>query len=242
LVDELKKMYREYVLYGGYPKIVRTGAVQMKEKYLQQLIDTYVKKDIRDLAEIKNITKFNKLLRVLASQCGQMLNITELSNTTQLAKQTVEEYLFILENTYIIKLLPPFSKNIRSELFKTPKIFFYDTGLFHMLWLKTLPEAITGNAFEASIFSEFVKNMGPENIYYWRTQDKKEIDFIVSKKLKITPVEVKINAARLNYTPMRYFVSNYRPDNALCISLEGKVPSSNIKVANIRPWEYSLFL
>jgi predicted AAA+ superfamily ATPase len=242
LVDELKKMYREYVLYGGYPKIVRTGAVQMKEKYLQQLIDTYVKKDIRDLAEIKNITKFNKLLRVLASQCGQMLNITELSNTTQLAKQTVEEYLFILENTYIIKLLPPFSKNIRSELFKTPKIFFYDTGLFHMLWLKTLPETITGNAFEASIFSEFVKKMGPENIYYWRTQDKKEIDFIVSKKLKITPVEVKINAARLNYTPMRYFVSNYQPDNALCISLEGKLPSGKIKLENIKPWEYSLYL
>jgi predicted AAA+ superfamily ATPase len=78
----------------------------------------------------------SQLLRVLASQSGQMLNVSELANTAHLAKQTIEEYLFILENTYIIKLLPPFYKNIRSELFKTPKIFFYDTGLPCMLWMK----------------------------------------------------------------------------------------------------------
>ncbi len=245
LMDELKKLYKEYVLYGGYPKIVRTVSVEMKKKYLQQLIDTYVKKDIRDLADIKNITKFNKLLRVLASQSGQMLNITELSNTIQLARQTVEEYLFILENTYIIKLLPPFSQNLRSELFKTPKIFFYDLGLLHMLWIKTLPEEITGNTFETSIFSEFVKNIGAENIYYWRTQDRKEIDFIVSKELKITPVEVKVNAARLNYTSMKYFAANYHPEKALCISMEGKLSrdkADKAEIINIKPWEYSLYL
>lgn len=107
-------------------------SIEMKEKYLQQIVDTYVKKDIRDLASIRDITKFNKLLRVLAGQSGQLLNITELANTAQLAKQTIEDYLFILENTYIINLLQTFSRNIRSELFKTPKLFFYDTGLQHI--------------------------------------------------------------------------------------------------------------
>jgi predicted AAA+ superfamily ATPase len=172
-----------------------------------------------------------------------MLNITELSNTAQLAKQTVEEYLLILEDTYVIKLLPPFSRNIRSELFKTPKIFFYDTGLLHMLWLKTFPEELPGNAFEVSIFSEFVKNIDPGSIYYWRTQDKKEIDFIITEKLKMTPVEVKLNASRLNYTAMKYFVSHYKPESAFCISLEGELPTGEFKsgVTPIKPWEYGLY-
>ncbi|MCK4764266.1 MAG: ATP-binding protein [Candidatus Aminicenantes bacterium] len=241
LIDDLRQLYAEYVLYGGYPKIVLAESIAMKEKYLQQIIDTYVKKDIRDLARVKDITKFNKLLRVLASQSGQLLNVTELANSSRLAKQTIDEYLFILENTYIIKLLPPFHRNVRSELFKTPKIFFYDTGLLHMLWLKTLPPKILGNAFETSIFSEFVKNIGVNNLNYWRTQDKKEIDFIVNLENTIFPVEVKINAARMNFTPLKYFISKYKPENAFCISLEGTLPASACKVANVNPWEFSLF-
>lgn len=241
LVEELKKLYLDYVLSGGYPKIVLTDSLEMREKYLQQMIDTYIKKDISDLARIRNIAKFNKLLRVLAGQCGQMLNITELANTTQLARQTIEEYLFILENTYIIKLLPPFSKNLRSELFKTPKVFFYDTGFAHLLWLKHIPGDISGHMFENSIFSELVKNINPDNLYYWRTQDKKEIDFIVEEKHGLVPLEVKINAGALNYTALKYFSSTYEAQQAFCISLEGTLPTGKIAVTTIKPWEYSLY-
>lgn len=238
VINELRQLYKEYVLFGGYPKIVLAESITMKEKYLRQLIDTYIKKDVRDLANVKDTTKFNKLLRVLASQSGQLLNISELSNTAQLARQTIEEYLFILEDTYVIKLLSPFSKNLRSELFKTPKIFFYDTGLLQMLWLKMLPGEIMGNIFETVIFSEFAKNLGVENLNYWRTQDKKEIDFIINKWNKIIPVETKINAARMNYTPIKYFSSRYKPENAYCISLEGDLPQDRFNVAHIYPWEF----
>ena len=99
-IEELKALFKEYILYGGYPKIVLTAEVSMKEKYLQQIIDTYVKKDIRDLADIKDIDKFNKLIETLASQSGQQLNIAELSGTTKIAKPTIEKYLFIMENTH----------------------------------------------------------------------------------------------------------------------------------------------
>lgn len=241
LMEELKRLYREYIIFGGYPKITLTDSRDMREKYLQQLIDTYVKKDISDLGQIKDILKFNKLLRVLAAQCGQLLNVTELSNTAQLARQTIEQYLFILENTYIVKLLNPFSKNLRSELFKTPKIFFYDTGLVHLLWLKSLPEEITGNVFENSVFSELVKNINPENIYYWRTQDKKEIDFVIEERYGLVPMEVKINAAALNYTALKYFSSQYEPKQAFCISLEGTPPPGKMAVESIKPWEYPLY-
>jgi predicted AAA+ superfamily ATPase len=121
---ELQALYTEYALYGGYPKIVLTQDAGIKEKYLQQIIDTYIRKDIRDMAEIKDVNKFNRLLEVLASQSGNLLNIAELSNTCGLARDTIERYLLILEQTYILRMVRPFSRNIRTELFKKPKVFF----------------------------------------------------------------------------------------------------------------------
>lgn len=100
--------------------------------------------------------------------------MAEISNLCQLAKQTVEKYLFILENTYVIKLLRPFSGNVRNELFKVPKIFFYDTGLMQMLWLKSLQREIIGSVFETAIFCELAKKYPKDSFFYWRTADKKE--------------------------------------------------------------------
>jgi len=237
IIDELKSLFTEFVLYGGYPKIVLTDVLDKKEKYLQQIIDTYIKSDIRDLANIKHIAKFNKLLYVLAGQSGQLLNVSELANTSRLSRQTVEDYLFILEQTYIIKLLNPFSGNVRSELFKTPKIFLYDTGLMNMLSKKFLPPVIDGQLFETAIFSELVKNFERQNIKYWRTQDKKEIDFILSMKEKLVPIEVKLNAARFKFTPLKYFNQKYSTENNYCIRIEGQLPVSTRQVKCKYPWD-----
>jgi predicted AAA+ superfamily ATPase len=190
-LQELKTLYLEYALYGGYPKIVLTPELDRKEKYLQQIIDTYVRKDIRDLAEIKDVNRFNRLLEVLASQSGNLLNIAELSNTCDLARQTIERYLFLLEQTYIIRLVRPFSHNLRTEVTKTPKIFFYDTGLLQMLWLKRLHTELLGPVFETSLFTELVKLSHVDIVSYWRTTDKKEIDFVLKRPGGPLPIEVK---------------------------------------------------
>lgn len=220
-MDELRVKFREYVLYGGYPKIVLTPEVDKKERYLQQIADTYVKKDIRDLANVKDIVKFNKLLEALAGQSGQLLNMRELSNTTRIAVQTIERYLFILENTYILRLVRPFSRNIRSELFKQPKIFFYDSGLMQMLWLKGLQREILGQVFETSVFAELVKKYGREGVFYWRTKDKKEIDFILKIKDTFIPIEVKLNFEQFNPTAMKYFNEHYNIENYKIVGLNG---------------------
>lgn len=237
LINELKKLYTEYVLFGGYPKIVLADSINFKETYLQQIIDTYIKSDIRDLAQIRDISKFNKLLYILASQSGQLLNVTELANTTQLARQTIDEYLFILENTYIIKLVTPFSQNIRSELFKKPKIFFYDTGILTMLRFKMLAKELTGSVFETSIFSELIKNFNDDSIYFWRTHDKKEIDFIISKQNNMLPIEVKLNAHSLKFTALKYFHTAYSPPQSFCVSLDGDLKTEKFPITNIKPWE-----
>lgn len=231
--NELLEKYKEYVLYGGYPKVVLTLEVEKKEKYLQQIIDTYIRKDIRDLAKIKDIDKFNKLVEALSSQSGQTLNVVELSNTCNLSKQTVEKYLFILENTYIIKLTRPFHKNIRSELFKIPKIYFFDSGLMQMLWLKELPKEILGNVLETNIYGELVKKYGKENVFYWRTKDKKEIDFILKNKNKVIPIEVKINFAQFNARAIDYFNENYKNKKYAVVALKGERVNNNY----LYPWE-----
>jgi hypothetical protein len=231
-IAELQDLFTEYILYGGYPKIVLTKEKKIKEKYLQQIIDTYIRKDIRDLAQIQDVEKFNKLIEALSSQSGQLLNIVELANTSDLSKQTIEKYLFILENTYIIKLVRPYHQNIRSELFKTPKIFFYDSGLLQMLRLKELPKEITGDIFETSVFSELVKKYNKSSVYYWRTKDKKEIDFILKNKNKIMPIEAKLNFAQFNPSAMKYFINHYRAKQYKAVALKGKIKNLNY----IYPW------
>lgn len=232
-LDELKLFFENYVLYGGYPKIVLTDEIDLKAKYLQQIIDTYVKKDIRDLARVRDIEKFNKLVEALASQSGQLLNVAELSNTCGISKQTIEKYLFILENTYIIKLVRPFHKSIRSELFKIPKIFFYDSGLAQILWLKELPKEIIGSIFETAVYAELVKKYGREIVYYWRTKDKKEIDFIIKDKNRITPLEVKMNFASFKAGNIKYFMEKYKSKNYQVIGLKGEKKGTEY----LYPWE-----
>ncbi|MDI6740536.1 MAG: ATP-binding protein [Candidatus Edwardsbacteria bacterium] len=236
LGPELEALYREYALYGGYPKIVLTGSLEIKEKYLQQIIDTYVKKDIRDLGNIRDIDKFNSLLIVLSGQSGSLLNVAELSNTARLAKQTVEQYLFILENTYIIRLVRPYSGNLRSELFKTPKLYFLDSGLMQLLSGRRLPAVLGGAAFETAVFSDLTKQ-GGNDVFYWRTQDKKEIDFIVRRGRRLHPVEVKMNAASFSATAMDYFTNAYKPAPGACVRLSGTKSGGGRAIGFLHPWD-----
>lgn len=237
-IQELKALYLEYALYGGYPKIVLTPERDRKERYLQQIIDTYIRKDIRDLADIRDITRFNRLVEVLASQSSNLLNIAELSNTCDLARQTVERYLFLLEQTYILRLVRPFSNNLRSEVTKTPKIFFYDTGLMQMLWLKRLQTELLGPVFETSFFAELIKLYGTENVHYWRTTDKKEIDFVIKRPEGPLPIEVKQHFPRNYLSLFKSFWHESLTDQTpyRIVGLQG-VPS---EPSMIYPWQIYL--
>jgi len=232
-INELADLFKEFVLFGGYPRVAQIKERKKKERYLWQIISTYLKKDIRDIAQVRNVDKFNKLVEVLASQSGKMLNIKEISNTCGLSIPTVEDYLFYLENTFIIRLVRPFARNLRSELFKTPKIYFYDSGLANLLWLKVIPEEILGEIFETAIFSELVKNFGRESIFYWRTKDKKEIDFILRRGNLVLPIEAKINFSSFSPKNIEFFVRKYCLKKFYCLGLRGEKKSKKC----IYPWE-----
>ena len=203
---ELVMLSREFIKYGGYPKVILEKSEEKKQVILSQIINTYIKKDIKDIGNIRNLSGFNKLVQILASQSGQLLNVLELSNTIGMNRETVEEYLDLLENTFIIKRVTPFHKNLRSELFKNPKVFFLDTGMMHLLWLKEFPKIILGNVFETFIFLELMKNK--QEINFWRTTNKQEIDFIV----KIQKASMKT---------LNFFAEKYNSKNII-VGLEGE--------------------
>jgi len=231
--EKINRLYREYIRYGAYPKIVLEDSIEKKEKYLQQIIDTYVKKDIRDLANIKDLKKFNDLLKILAKQSGQLLNVSSLANTINLAKQTVEKYLFILENTYIIKLVPPFSTNPKVEVAKAQKIFFYDTGLLQMLWLDSTVGENVGNVFETSIFSKLVKKYSFDNVKYWRNKNQNEVDFIIDEGNAILPIEVKESFQNFRKSSIESFLEKYKIKKYKVVSLSGEKMDESC----VYPWE-----
>lgn len=230
---ELIPFYEEYIRFGGYPQIVLESSEEKKKEYLNQIISTYIKKDIRDLAEIRDIDSFNKLVEVLASQSGNLLDLNELSRTLSISRKTLSEYIFLLESTYILKLIRPFYKNTRSELVKTPKIFFIDTGLMHILSLREFPKNIQGNSFETSLFSELLKIQ--KKVNFWRTTNKQEIDFIIQNKQELFAIEAKLNFQSSLTSALSFFKEKYSSKNFLT-SIYGEKEDSEALI-NKYPWE-----
>ena len=242
LQNELSKLYEEFVIFGGYPAIVLEDTVEKKEIKLKQIINTYLKKDIRDLAEIREINKFNDLIKLLASQTGNLLNILEVSNTLGIAKQTLQDYIFLLENTYVIRRLRPFHKNIRSELSKMPKIFFEDTGLANLLTNKTFSSNIDGNLLETSIYSQVRKNLSIEDIYFWRTSKKQEVDFVIDyvdrhKRRNLSAIEVKNVFLNKYMVNLKYFKREYKEAIGYLCCLNQKEPLKYKNLNIIYPWQ-----
>ena len=236
LHNELRDLYTEYALMGSYPAIVLEKSIEKKEFKLKQIINTYIKKDIRDLADIRNINKFNILLKLLASQSGNLLNILELSNTLGIARQTIEDYLFIMENTYIIKRIYPFYKNIRSELTKMPKVYLEDSGIVNILVNKTFSRVISGSLLENSVYMNLRRNSPVENIYFWRTNKGQEVDFILDIR-KLIPAEAKICFRDKLIKNALYFSNKYNTGDVICITLNKNKNSRYKNVKQLYPWE-----
>jgi uncharacterized protein len=230
--EKLVDLYQEYMLYGGYPDVVLEKDVSKKEAFLKQIKQTYVDKDIKDLAKIRETSKFNNLLKILAERSGQLLNLKEVGELTKLNYLTLEKYLFVLENTYIIKLVRPYSNIAQNEIIKMPKVFFYDTGLMQIIWFRKLNQANVGNIFETSVFSEIVKKYGTSSVYFWRTKSKNEVDFILDLPEGLIPVEAKLTLRQSDLSGITRFSEKYKIDKKYVVGLFGQTG-----LDMVYPWE-----
>jgi predicted AAA+ superfamily ATPase len=214
-IKDLTRYYNEYLIFGGYPRVALETGNEKKITYLMDIYQSYVKKDIKDLMRVDNITAFNNLLKVLALQIGNLVNLTELCNTVKIARETLERYLFLLENTFIVKMVTPFSRNPRKEISKMAKLYFMDTGLRNTIiknWNNLEERVDAGALVENGAFSNLLKNLSPlEEIHFWRTLSKNEVDFISGKENFRQPIEVKYSSFKLPRIPtgIKAFQSDY---------------------------------
>jgi len=236
--NELGHLFEEFVLFGGFPAVVAEDEMSKKEDYLKHLIDSVVYTQAKHFAGIRDAMKLYHFLGTLSAYSAQLLNVIELAHTSGISKQTVLSYLSFLEDSFFLFLLPPFHRKVANELYKTPRVFLCDSGMMHLLRYDALSDNISETAFKTTMHGNFVKNYGVDSIRYWRTQDKKAIDFIIRGRGKPVPVMVSLHAASTKATPMRYFAKVYAPKKRICISLDGTLKGSFPEDTQlIRPWE-----
>lgn len=200
LIQEIRQLPQRLV-YGYYPEIVTHP--NDVERLLRFLSDSYLYKDIFLFKGIKKPEKMLDLLRLLAWQIGSEVNYNELSNTLKLDNETVESYITMLEQAFVVYKLPAYHTNHRNELKKSKKIYFNDLGIRNSLINDFRPietRGDTGALFENFVINELLKQNQYKkinaNFYFWRNTDQKEIDLVVYKNHQLQAFEIKWNPAK----------------------------------------------
>lgn len=235
----------KFIVWGGYPRTALAPSAQEQQEELKEIYNSYIQKDVAGLLHLEDTVGYNKLINILASQIGNLLNINELTNTLNIGRSTIEHYLFVLENTFIISVLPPYHTNKRKEITKMPKIYFMDTGLrnfsqknFNELEFRPDKDRLAENM----VFLELFKNLEIEySLYFWRTPQGTEVDFILMKNQNPIPVEVKYQSINKPLVPsgMKAFINIYHPQKGFVIT---KDFSFTIQYANCQITFLPIFL
>lgn len=203
-VQELKEhsaaplSLNEMLFTGSYPALYSRNF--LPAEFYGNYLNTYVEKDVRQLINLVKLTDFQKFIRLCAGRIGQLLEVSSLADDCGISVPTVKAWLSILEASYIIFLLQPHFVNFSKRLVKSPKIYFYDTGLacylLRIISVDQLSEHyLRGGLFESFILSDMKKhfyNKGEEPpLYFWRDNHQNEIDCIIDYGTKLVPVEIK---------------------------------------------------
>ncbi|MBE8538613.1 DUF4143 domain-containing protein [Geoglobus acetivorans] len=211
--SEFGELLGEYVVFGGFPAVVKEEDYQIKKALLKNLYKTYLEKDVFFFLNVRHLEKFRDLMKALSFMTGDMLRYSSLSSDLKMDYKTLENYISILVNTYVIELVPPFHRNLVTEIKKAKKVYFVDTGLRNAILGDFSPLAQRtdkGKLLENFVVNE-IKKYG--EVRYWRTTGKAEVDFVLNFEGRIVPVEVKsFGKVRRSFLS---FLSTYRPERAV---------------------------
>lgn len=197
-VLETRQHLHERLVYGSYPEVVMLKTLQEKETYLTELVNTYLLKDILAFQDVRNPQKIKDLLVLLAYQIGNEVSVDELGKQLGMSKNTVDRYLDLLTKVFVIYSRSGYSNNLRKEVVKSNRWYFYDNGIRNALIKNfTLPAARQdiGMLWENYICAEREKFNSYEarnvNSYFWRTYDQQEIDLVEEKNAGLQAFEIK---------------------------------------------------
>lgn len=228
--------FDEYLQFGGYPSVVLEKEIEEKKLILQDLKNSYIKKDIQE-SNITNESKFYSLMQILASQCGNLLNRNELAKSLSLDNKTIERYLFVLQKSFHVKLLKPFYSNIKKEIVKMPKVFFYDFGLRNSLlnnFASIHERTDKGELVENYAFIRLMEIYNEDSLKYWRTTNGQEIDFIATETYgKGKAYEVKFSGKAINPTKYKQFTENYSSFPLQYITYDFNIQENTIPILKL---------
>jgi predicted AAA+ superfamily ATPase len=224
-IEKTRKLLKEYLNFGGYPRVVLALEQSEKEKIIHEIFRSYAEKDISYFLRIDRVEAFESVLKLLASQTGRIIEYASLSREASISFVTLKKYLWYAEKTFAIHLTLPYFKNRHKELVKAPIAYFNDLGLRNELlgYFGNLPEQEYGFIFQNLVENALLENTRWKNtrLKFWRTTDGREVDFILDKGNAVIPVEVKYAAL---VTPnieksLRVFLERYEPKEALVVNL-----------------------
>ena len=190
----------QFLIFGLYPEILTVDSIDKKREKLALLRDGYLYRDILEMENLRNSKKILDLLRLIAFQIGKEVSLQELGQTLGMSRATVERYLDLLEKTFVLINLRGFSRNLRSEISKTSRYYFYDVGIRNAVIdnfnpLNTRDDV--GALWENFIFMERLKKRSYQkiyaNMYFWRTWQQQEIDLVEERDGKIFGYEIKFS-------------------------------------------------
>ncbi len=181
----------ERMIRGGYFEAIQRGDIVRKNAWFSSYVTTILQRDIRDLSNIEGLTALPRLLALLASRSGSLLNFAELANSSNIPQTTLKRYLALLETTFLVRLTPSWSKNLSKRLIKTPKLYLTDTGLMVYLLgadgqrLRSDGD-VMGKAVESFVMMELLKLISwsktQPQLHHFRTQTGQEIDFLLERR------------------------------------------------------------
>lgn len=197
-IADIRDIY-ERIYRGSMPAVV-SGANSNSQIFYSSYLSTYIERDVRELSDAIDSLKFLRFITAAAARCGQMLNIAEIARDADINQTQAKNWLGILETLGIVFYLHPYSNNLLKRLVKTPKLYFYDTGLVCYLTKWSSAETLESGAMNGAILENYVVaeimktylNSGMEPyMYYYRDKDAKEIDLVLEHDGVLNPIEIK---------------------------------------------------
>jgi hypothetical protein len=188
----------EIMFRGFYPRLYNNDIDPLD--FYPNYINTYIEKDVRQIKNVVNLSQFQKFMGLCAGRIGQILNVASLSTDCSISQATTIQWLSLLEMSYIIFRLQPHHRNFNKRLIKSPKLYFYDTGIAANLLRLQSPDSLDmhfakGALFENMVISELIKQVYNEgrqpHFYYWRDKSGHEIDLLIDQEDKLIPIEIK---------------------------------------------------
>ncbi|NOY08498.1 MAG: ATP-binding protein [Spirochaetes bacterium] len=207
-IKEISSLMDEYIRFGGYPGAVLADSYENKKEFIQEIANSYIKKDILE-SRISYTDKYYRLFKLFSAQIGKLVNKHELANTLNLSVTAVDNYLYLMQKSFHVSFIKPFYKNMRKEITKMQKVYFFDLGLRNYFYRNFDTFEIRqdrGELYENFVYKELLEKSDNSDIRFWRNQNKNEVDFIIDEQLAY---EIKYNISTFSEKKYKLFLSQY---------------------------------